>query len=366
MGAAPCSSVMFEQQVIEDYPLTPRSFLGRTAAGNWILKNILGRHDYYGSKWLRSQSRDAAGINDAFLDWLRRRQANRPFFAFLNDFDAHSPYVPPPGYVGRFDIRPQPPRDFQVLLDYGEVAPKDFQARDIRMARDCYDDCISFIDDQLGRLLDELQVRGILDNTLVIVTSDHGEAFGDHGSFLHPTDLYLDQIAVPLVILDPDAPAGRDVAEPVSLCDLPATVVDRLNLSVGSPFPGRSLAASWSSAPGEPPPELTPAFSEYSTSNSFGPQDKQGPGRGGIQMSLVALGRHYLRDGSGLEQLYDLRRDRLESVNLMRTPEGQQDARIFRRMLVDVLTGNRAGVRGRPPVPPGASADAGGSHVRSR
>ncbi len=49
------------------------------------------------------------------------------------------------------------------------------------MARDCYDDCIAFLDEQLGKLLEELERQGLLDNTLVIITSDHGEAFGDHG-----------------------------------------------------------------------------------------------------------------------------------------------------------------------------------------
>ena len=84
----------------EDYPLTPRSLLGRTVPGNWILMNILYRGDYHDMKWIGLQSRGAHGINDAFLDWLRRRRPDRPFFAFLNYFDAHEPYVPPPGYAG--------------------------------------------------------------------------------------------------------------------------------------------------------------------------------------------------------------------------------------------------------------------------
>ncbi len=79
----------------------------------------------------------------------------------------------------------------------------------------------------------------------MIITSDHGEAFGDHGFFGHGYSVYLDEIGVPLVILSPDAPAGRVVDSPVSLRDLPATVVDQLGLSAGSPFPGRSLAAYW-------------------------------------------------------------------------------------------------------------------------
>ena len=69
-------------------------------------------------KWIGLQSRGAREINDAFLDWLGRRRPDRPFFAFLNYFDAHEPYMPPPGYAGRFGIRPRTPRDYQFLFDY--------------------------------------------------------------------------------------------------------------------------------------------------------------------------------------------------------------------------------------------------------
>ena len=65
------------------------------------------------------------------------------------------------------------------------------------MARDCYDDCIAFLDDQLGELLDELHRQGLLDNTLVIITSDHGEAFGEHRFFGHGNAVYLDEIGGP-------------------------------------------------------------------------------------------------------------------------------------------------------------------------
>ena len=109
-------------------------------------------------------------------------------------------------------------------------------------------------------------------------------------SFLHANSVYLDEIAVPLVILSPDAPAGRVVAEPVSLRDLPATVVDRLGLSAGSPFPGHSLAAYWSSAPGQTPPEITPALSEYATATAFQPQAERSLRRRGRPDVLGGLG----------------------------------------------------------------------------
>ena len=101
---------------------------------------------------------------------------------------------------------------------------------------------------QLGRLFDELERRGVLENTLVIVTSDHGEELGEHGLFGHGRSLYRPELHVPLLIVRPGrVAAGRVVAEPVSLRDLPATVVDLLGLADGSPFPGGSLARSGAS-----------------------------------------------------------------------------------------------------------------------
>ena len=321
----------------EDYPLTPRFLLGRTLAGRWILETILGQGEAYAQKWIRLQSRDARGITDAFLDWLRRRRPDRPFFAFLNYFDAHDPYLPPAGYAGRFGIRPTTSHDDQIIRNFAHLQTA-IAARDAVMARDCYDDCIAFLDDQLGRLLGELRDRGLLERTLVIITSDHGESFGAHGVFGHGGTLYLDEVAVPLVILSPDATAGRAVAEPVSLRDLPATVVDQLGLSGGSPFPGRSLASSWRSPPGQTAPETSPALSELAHESAFQPQPQGGLARRGMQMSLVALGRHYVRDGTGTEQLYDLGRDPFERVNLMGSTAGDRAVGTFRRMLLKVLT----------------------------
>jgi arylsulfatase A-like enzyme len=322
----------------EDYPLTPVDLLARTVPGSWILKNVVARGDFYQGKWIELQSRDASGVNSAFLDWLARDRQNRPFFAFLNYYDAHDPYIPPPQFTGRFGFRPRTIADFQFLVDFRDVPKDATQIQNILMARDCYDDCIASLDDQLGRLLNELRGQGLLENTVVIITGDHGESFGDHSVFRHGSALYLDQISVPLVILSPDAPAGRTVTAPVSLRDLAATVVDQLGLEARSPFPGHSLAALWSSAPGQSQPEVTPALSELAHANAFEPQPKDKLSREGMQMSLVASGHHYIRDGTGSEQLYDLRRDPSELANLADSPEGQQALGPFRRILLGELT----------------------------
>ena len=112
------------------------------------------------------------------------------------------------------------------------------------------------LDQRLGELIDDLKRRGVLDQTLLIVTADHGEGLGEHGLFDHGESLYRSEIGVPLVIVLP-ADRGRSpiaVDEFVSLRDLPATVVDVIGLGRGSPFPGRSLARSWADPPTAAPP----------------------------------------------------------------------------------------------------------------
>jgi arylsulfatase A-like enzyme len=323
----------------EDYALTPSSLLTRTVHGKWLLEHTLGRTDFHARKWLRLESRDAREVNDAFLAWLGRRRTDRPFFAFLNYFDAHEPYLPPRNYEGRFGIKPQTTRDHEYLFDFVGAFKDPNHIRDIVMARDCYDDCIAYLDDQLGRLLDELKRRGLLEKTVVIITSDHGEAFGEHGTIGHSYSVYLDEIFVPLVVLAPGAPVGRTIPDPASLRDLPATIVDLLGLSVGSPFPGHSLAASWRETPERTLAESgSPAFAERADETVFQAPQRKGAG---IAMSLVARGRHYIRDGLGTERLFDLRIDPFELIDLVSMPDRQRDVRAFRKMLLEALSENR-------------------------
>jgi arylsulfatase A-like enzyme len=330
----------------EDYSLAPLSILARTVPGEWIVTKVLRLGGWYhDAKWVGLQSRDASQITGSFLDWLGRRRLDRPFFAFLNYFDAHEPYLPPARFVGRFGIGPKVRRDFEFLLDYFAVDKGKSPARDIRMARDCYEDCIAYLDEQLGRLLGDLERQGLLANTDVMITSDHGEAFGNNGFLGHCFSVNLDEIAVPLVILSPGAPAGRKVTHPVSLRDLPATVVDRLGLSAGSPFPGRSLAVYWDLPPRPAPPDITtPAFSEQVNKTEPHPQPGPWGMPPGFQMSIVSSNHHYIRDGAGQERLYNLVNDWFEHINLLKSSDGKRKVEDFRAMLLKVLTDNQGSV----------------------
>ena len=172
-----------------------------------------------------------------------RQEPERPFFAFLNYFDAHSPYIPPEGTVFRFGLRPQTEADFILLGELWTVIdklklPLHYQL----LARDSYDNCIAYLDGRLGELFDVLQRRGVLDRTLVIVTADHGEDLGEHGLFDHGESLYRPEVRVPLLIVLPArSQFSGVVSKVVSLRDLPATIVELVGLAGGSPFPGRTL-----------------------------------------------------------------------------------------------------------------------------
>jgi arylsulfatase A-like enzyme len=325
----------------EDYWLSPWTMLGRTVPGQWLLLNVLNRGGARAAKWIRFQSRDARDTDEAFLGWLDRRRQDRPFFAFLNHFDAHGPYLPPSPFRGQFSRRPKRSRDDRFLVDLSLRNVSFLPPDDLLFARDSYDECIASLDAELGRLLDQLQARGVLDNTIVVLASDHGEEFGDHGAFGHGTDVFFTQVMVPLVILFPDAPAGRVVMEPVSLRDLPATVLDQLGLAAGSPFPGRSLAVHWRPTPSEAVRTTSPALSEVVDIAAFGLQPEPSSlRRVGFQMSLVARGRHYVRDGLGDEHLYDLARDPLEQFDLASFPEARGDLEGLRKDLLGELAAN--------------------------
>ena len=152
----------------------------------------------------REHARRRPDIDRAFLNWHSwQRERDRPFFAFLNYNEAHTPYEVPDGSPGGFGIRPESWHDRLVLHKWITRNRPDAAPRNIQMASDVYDDCIAYLDRRLGSLLDELGGAAGSDNTVVIVTSDHGEHLGDHRLFFHGCSLYRQLVEVPLVVAGP-------------------------------------------------------------------------------------------------------------------------------------------------------------------
>jgi arylsulfatase A-like enzyme len=274
---------------------------------------------------LATGRKDAGSINRAFLEWLSHRQEpRRPFFAFLNYFDAHSPYLPPAGTEFRFGLQPQTDADFFLLNELWTVVDKLKLAPHYRLlVRDSYDNCLAYLDERLGELFDALQRSAVLDRTLVIVASDHGEELGEHALFDHGESLYRPEIRVPLlVVLPARTQVSGVVRECVSPRDLPATIVELVGLADGSPFPGRSLARLWRPpAPGDAPGagDVVGAISELSAPNPSLPSQGRSPAARGPLVSLAEGDFVYIRnEGDGSEELFHERDDPLELRNRAR------------------------------------------------
>ena len=321
----------------EDYPLTPSIVLGTTGPGRWLVENLRHPRDYYSVKWIRSQSRDAAQINRSFLDWLSRNElVVRPFFAFLNYLQPTSRSWPDDEGV-HFGRRPESRGDYRMLLEYWDRNKLELGEHDVELARDSYDNCIAALDRQIGLMLDELDPRGVLRDTLVIITSDHGEQFGEHGVFNHGFSLYTQEVHVPLLIIGPSVPPGQTVSDPVSLRDLPATVVDLLGLGRASTFPGRSLAESWPPNARVGHSSASTALSEVDIPTVIAPERGRGPIQRGFTTSLVENGLHYLLDARGTEELYDLASDSQELRDLRNTPGRETALDDLRNALARIL-----------------------------
>jgi arylsulfatase A-like enzyme len=206
------------------------------------------------------------------------------------------------------------------------------------MINDGYDDCIAYLDGQLGRLFEELDRRGLRRNTMVIVTADHGEHFGEHGLYGHASSLYDQEVHVPLLIDGPrNVPNGRSIDTPVTLRDIPATIVDLLGFASESHFPGRSLARHWSAEATTSELPSEPVLSEVDEPVKTAPNQGRSPVFRGAMKSVVVQGKAYIRNGDGVEELYDLASDPQEVHNLAGSTENQQVLETLRGELERLL-----------------------------
>jgi arylsulfatase A-like enzyme len=161
-----------------------------------------------------------------------------------------------------------------------------------------------------------MEESGVLDNTVVMVTSDHGEQFGEHGLMDHGNSLYVPLLEVPLVVHYPDeVPAGVRIETPVSLRDVAITLAD-LAGAEPAPFPGTSLASLWTDDPATP----SPIYSEVREGIRPVPWLPLAKG----PLSSVLHGDfHYIMNGDGTEEFYDLSRDPDELIDLSDSARAQ-------------------------------------------
>lgn len=317
-------------QRLEDYRLTMRQMLLSTTLtqtnlffqllhNDGLLNRLLAlaRMDLRLQTMWTSDRKLAPHVTSEFIAWQARGDRERPFFAFLNLYDAHLPYDPPAPWRTKFGAEP------------GEL--------------DLYDGAIAYIDDTLGHLFEELRSRGLLDRTLIVVTSDHGELFGEHGLHGHGNSLYLPELHVPLVLRYPArVRAGVRVTAPVTLRDLMATVLDVTGASTSSP------GVSWLPLTGGAPrAKGSPVISEVRAGVNTDPAY---PVSRGPMQSAITDSTHYIRNGDGVEELYAWRADRPEANDLVKTGNAAARLPALRAAIAATLSGDVSASRG-PPVP---------------
>ena len=178
------------------------------------------------------------------LEWLDARDTEAPFFLYVHTIDPHVPYIPPPELLAEYDPEPyEGPIDFtrdRGLLEKIKSNRLHPNARDRAHLEALYDGEITYHDTHFASILQGLERRGLMDDTLIAFTADHGEEFFDHASVGHGHSLYEELLHVPLVLYVPGVAPVR-VDEPAALADLVPTVLDALRLPPDAELPGRSL-----------------------------------------------------------------------------------------------------------------------------
>lgn len=179
--------------------------------------------------------RNAGVTVDHAMAWLNAQpeQADKPFFVWLHFYDAHQPYVPPPGEFQR------------------------------QYPGDTYDAEIAYMDQQLGWFVNAVQKRSPAQNTLFVVLSDHGESLGDHGEYEHGVFLYDSTVRIAWVMAGPGIPAGVRVSQQARTIDLLPTVLDLLGGHASSVVQGASLVPTFTGKP---------AATEYSYEETMYPK----------------------------------------------------------------------------------------------
>jgi arylsulfatase A-like enzyme len=265
-----------------------------------------------------------------WLEWHRfhvdRGLASPDFFLFFHVIDPHEAYNAPAPYQLKFVSDYQgslKPEDHLVTM----FLKKDFESpADFQHALDLYDGEISYVDAGLGRLLQTLDDTGWSDSSVVVLTSDHGEEFKDHGSMGHKATLYDEQLRVPLILTYPRAiEAGQRVGGQASLVDILPTVLDFVGLEPPRSAQGISLTR-FLKKKGSKKEAPSPAGRDlYAELGPLGYRWERPFYLRALRTDEHKLILRYGSRGRVTKELYDLTADPRESKNLYDSRKGDED-----------------------------------------
>ena len=301
----------------DDFFHTPADMVLRTLYGRKLCRFAFRR------QWLQDYParKLSPEVTANALRWIERTPT-KPFFVFLNYYDAHDPYLPPQPFRSRFSRFENPGGRLNHLASngWGEIY-RSLGPEEVEKEIDAYDGGIAYVDESIGRLMSELEKRGLAANTLVVVTSDHGEAFGEHGFMAHRYNIYREMIHVPLILWSPGRiPAGLRLQQPVSNAAVAATVAELIGDD--GAFPGTSLVKIWSQP--KPPEEWPHVLAELEHEGTY--------------KSLVTARWQFILNQKQELELYDWQNDPRQANNLANSPEGRARAAELEKQLASMLS----------------------------
>ena len=179
----------------------------------------------------------AEKVNERVFKWFEQRDDSKPFFLWVHYMDVHGPYIAKEGnrYLNKYRG--------ERLWRKAVKNPNDVTENERERLRELYREEVEYTDARLGELFEELQSRELWEETVVVATSDHGEGFGEHGTFSHPHPLYDELTHVPLLVRDPNGNT-ETVEKPVELIDVAPTLVERAGGPRPESFSGAPLPST--------------------------------------------------------------------------------------------------------------------------
>lgn len=241
-----------EYQGDSDDPTSTHSLLERTRLAvssafgqeSWIYDYLRPVYYFLLSATDERPYAPADEVNEQFLSWLDDRDSSAPFFSWVHYMDTHYPFYQDDDLLAEIGADPISMRTQRRVNRLMNESSEELTDEGTEILRTLYNAEVRFTDEQLGLLFEGLRERNLWEETLVIVTSDHGEALGEHGAFGHYKALYEELFRVPLILQIPGL-GSHQIDKQVGLVEIAPTVLDYVGEPVtvdhDEPFSGTSL-----------------------------------------------------------------------------------------------------------------------------
>lgn len=257
--------------------------------------NLFKLNDLYGGQ----NDHPICPLTHTMATTFLKKNLDSKFFLFVHYWDVHGDYDAPEPYKKMFD------KDYEGDFDGSQKCIKKIKPgitkRDLEHMVARYDGEIRYVDDYIGKLMDKLKELGLLDNTLIVLTADHGEEFLEHGGNWHGKTLYEEVIHVPLIMRYPSSiPQNKIITTPVSTVSIMPTILDILNIPLRYQVQGESLLAL---IRGKTKGPIKPIYSEVTLN--------------GLRAIRIDDFKLIYDFQNGSKQLFNLKMDKEERENLI-------------------------------------------------